>query len=64
MAVIRNGEISHISIYSLLVGDIMLFETGEVFPVDGILVKSNNLVCDESSITGESDPIKKYPIGI
>ncbi|KAL4483880.1 hypothetical protein ABPG72_013886 [Tetrahymena utriculariae] len=62
VAVIRNGQIVYISIYSLLVGDIMIFEAGEVFPVDGILVKGNNLVCDESSITGESDPIKKQSI--
>ncbi|KAL4492150.1 hypothetical protein ABPG73_003098 [Tetrahymena malaccensis] len=63
VGVIRNGETVHISIYSLLVGDIMHIETGEVFPVDGFLIQGSNLVCDESSITGESDPIKKYSIG-
>lgn len=41
----------------------MQVETGEIFPVDGFLLKGNNLVCDESSITGETDPIKKYAIG-
>lgn len=41
----------------------MQVETGEIFPVDGFLLKGNNLVCDESSITGETDPIKKFAIG-
>lgn len=50
----------HISIFSLLVGDIVQVETGEIFPVDGLLLKGNNLVCDESSITGETDPVKKF----
>jgi len=43
-----------------LVGDIVQVETGEIFPVDGLLLKGNNLVCDESSITGETDPVKKF----
>lgn len=47
------------SVFSLLVGDLMQIETGEIFPADGLLIKSNGLVADESSITGETDPIKK-----
>ena len=38
----------------------MQVTTGEIFPVDGILTNGNNLICDESSITGETDPIKKF----
>ncbi|EAR95699.2 calcium-translocating P-type ATPase, PMCA-type protein (macronuclear) [Tetrahymena thermophila SB210] len=63
VGVIRNGEVVHVSIFSLLVGDIMHIETGDILPVDGFLIKGNNLVSDESSITGETDPIKKYAIG-
>ncbi|EGR29017.1 hypothetical protein IMG5_164760 [Ichthyophthirius multifiliis] len=59
--VVRDGKVENISIFSLLVGDLMQIETGEIFPVDGVLIKGNNLICDESSITGESDPIKKQP---
>lgn len=47
----------------MLVGDIMQIETGEIFPIDGILLKGNNMVCDESSITGEPDPMKKFAVG-
>lgn len=37
----------------------MLFETGEHFCIDGILIKGNSVKCDESAMTGESDLIKK-----
>jgi Ca2+-transporting ATPase len=50
-----------------LVGDIMIFEIGEIFSVDGILLEgaskiillTKDLSIDESDMTGESDPIKK-----
>jgi len=59
--VLRNGKIEDLNIYHLLVGDIMQVNVGEQFPVDGILLKGFNLLVDESSITGESDLIKKNP---
>jgi len=73
--VLRNGKIEDLNIYHLLVGDIMQVNVGEQFPVDGILLKgfskrilsrfnSNffiDILVDESSITGESDLIKKNP---
>ncbi len=37
--VLRNGKIIDINVYSLLVGDIMQVNTGENFPVDGLLLK-------------------------
>lgn len=40
----------------------MQIETGEIFPADGLLVKGNGLVTDESSITGETDPVKKFAL--
>lgn len=32
---------------------------GEILPVDGILYKSNNVTADESSITGETQLVRK-----
>ncbi|KAJ3136186.1 hypothetical protein HK100_001915 [Physocladia obscura] len=58
---IRNGETQLISIYVILVGDILLLEPGDVLAADGILVSGMGLTCDESSATGESDTIKKSP---
>jgi Ca2+-transporting ATPase len=40
------------SVYELLVGDIVEVETGEILSVDGILVEGNNISVDESSLTG------------
>ncbi|KAF1811946.1 calcium-translocating P-type ATPase [Eremomyces bilateralis CBS 781.70] len=56
---IRSGRTMEISVYDILVGDVMLIEPGEVIPVDGIIISSNNVKCDESSATGESDLLKK-----
>lgn len=34
------------SVYDLLVGDIVEIETGEIFSVDGILIEGNNISVD------------------
>ncbi|KAI9756254.1 MAG: hypothetical protein M4579_003921 [Chaenotheca gracillima] len=57
--VIRSGKSRQISIYDVLVGDVMHLEPGDLIPVDGILIAGHNVRCDESSATGESDIIKK-----
>ena len=57
--VIRDGEERHKSFKKLLVGDIVRLSSGDVIPADGIVVFSESLVADESSLTGEADPQKK-----
>ena len=32
---------------------------GDLIPADGVVIHSNDLILDESSLTGESDQIKK-----
>ena len=34
---------------------------GDLIPADGVLIQSNDLRIDESSLTGESDHVKKSP---
>ncbi|KAI9293093.1 calcium-translocating P-type ATPase, partial [Neoconidiobolus thromboides FSU 785] len=58
--VIRDGKVSLVSVYGLLVGDVMQLEPGEILAADGILLSGHNITCDESSATGESDAIKKH----
>ena len=58
--VIRSGRSQQISVYDILVGDVMLLEPGDLLPVDGILIECHGVRCDESSATGESDLIKKH----
>jgi P-type Ca2+ transporter type 2C len=57
--VIRSGKSLEISVYDVLVGDVMHLEPGDLIPVDGIYIDGHDLKCDESSATGESDIIKK-----
>ncbi|KAH6711782.1 calcium-translocating P-type ATPase [Leptodontidium sp. MPI-SDFR-AT-0119] len=57
--VIRSGKSMEISVYDVLVGDIMHLEPGDMVPVDGILIEGHSIKCDESSATGESDLLKK-----
>ena len=59
--VIRGGEEHVISIYDLLVGDILTLQTGDVLPADGVMV-SGSCECDESSITGESHSVRKMAL--
>ncbi|KAI8854017.1 hypothetical protein BC829DRAFT_439493 [Chytridium lagenaria] len=56
---IRDGKTQLISIYGILVGDILLLEPGDVIAADGVFISGSGLRCDESAATGETDTIKK-----
>ncbi|KAL8692384.1 MAG: hypothetical protein Q9218_002574 [Villophora microphyllina] len=56
---IRSGKSVMISIFDVMVGDILHLESGDSIPADGILVGGHGIRCDESSATGESDAMKK-----
>lgn len=57
--VIRNGEPCLVPQRDIVVGDILLVETGDKIIADGRLIKSNDLSVDESALTGESLPVDK-----
>jgi Ca2+ transporting ATPase len=59
-----NGVVQTISTYDLLVGDIILVKQGDHVPCDCLIIESDELQTDESNITGESDHVKKAPLGI
>ncbi|XP_071711194.1 calcium-transporting ATPase 1-like [Rutidosis leptorrhynchoides] len=54
--VTRNECRQKISIYELLVGDIVHLAVGDQVPADGLFVSGFSLLINESSLTGESDP--------
>ena len=54
----RNGVVSNILLEDVVVGDIILLESGDKIPADGVLI-SGELKVDESSMTGESKEVKK-----
>lgn len=58
--VIRNGQEVEIPTSEVLVGDVVHIRPGDKIPVDGIVVEGSSDI-DESMITGESVPIKKFP---
>lgn len=58
-SVIRNGEPIQILVTDLVVGDICQVKYGDLLPADGVVIQSNDLKVDESSLTGESDHVKK-----
>jgi P-type Ca2+ transporter type 2C len=59
--VIRSGKTREISVFDVLVGDVMHLEPGDMIPVDGIFIEGHNVKCDESQTTGESDLLRKHP---
>lgn len=56
---IRSGKSIMISVYDILVGDVLHLEPGDSVPADGVLISGYGIKCDESSATGESDQMKK-----
>ncbi|XP_061338998.1 calcium-transporting ATPase 4, plasma membrane-type-like isoform X2 [Gastrolobium bilobum] len=55
--VIRDGKRQKISIYDIVVGDIVHLSTGDQVPADGIYISGYFLLIDESSLSGESEPV-------
>ncbi|XP_068331492.1 calcium-transporting ATPase 8, plasma membrane-type-like [Pyrus communis] len=59
LEVIRGGRRVEVSIYDLLVGDVVPLNIGDQVPADGILITGYSLAIDESSMTGESKIVHK-----
>jgi Ca2+-transporting ATPase len=57
--VIRDGVEKKIPSKKLVPGDLIILQTGDRIPADARVVKEFNLKTDESSLTGESVPVKK-----
>ncbi|KDP32071.1 hypothetical protein JCGZ_12532 [Jatropha curcas] len=55
--VTRNGFRQKLSIYDLLPGDIVHLAIGDQVPADGLFVSGFSVLIDESSLTGESEPV-------
>ncbi|XP_020235043.1 calcium-transporting ATPase 2, plasma membrane-type [Cajanus cajan] len=55
--VTRNGYRQKMSIYSLLPGDLVHLAIGDQVPSDGLFISGFSVLIDESSLTGESEPV-------
>lgn len=59
--VIRDGRVEHVNTNDVVVGDLVIIQSGEAIPADGFLVEGN-LKVDNSVLNGESEDCKKSPI--
>jgi len=58
-SVIRNNMMTQVQVGDIVVGDIISVKYGDLLPADGLVMQSNDLKVDESSLTGESDQVNK-----
>ena len=57
--VVRAGNKKHIDVRNIVVGDILELEAGDYVSADARIIKSDDLIVNESTLTGESKGIKK-----
>ncbi|KAM9759908.1 plasma membrane calcium-transporting ATPase 2 isoform 2-T5 [Menidia menidia] len=57
--VVRGSQVIQLPVSDILVGDIAQIKYGDLLPADGVLIQGNDVKIDESSLTGESDHVKK-----
>ena len=60
--VLRDGDTVTIPAREIVPGDLVEVSSGEHVPADGLVVSGRELQVDESSLTGESYPVRKQPI--
>lgn len=58
--VIRGGKTVEIESDQLVPGDVVMLEEGDAIPADVRLFEENNLAANDFSLTGESDPVRKF----
>lgn len=58
--VIRDGKVVVLPKEDVVVGDLLIVETGDKIVADGRIVDYNDLKTDESMLTGESDRVEKH----
>ena len=60
--VIRNDRVEIIDIEDSVPGDIVKLSSGDMIPGDVRFIEAKDLFIDQSSLTGESNPVEKYSI--
>ncbi|BAT72729.1 hypothetical protein VIGAN_01016200 [Vigna angularis var. angularis] len=55
--VVRGGRRQSVSIFEVVVGDIVHLKIGDQVPADGLFLEGHSLKVDESSMSGESDHV-------
>ncbi|AFY78983.1 P-type ATPase, translocating [Pleurocapsa sp. PCC 7327] len=55
----RDGRVQEIPSEEIVLGDIVVFEGGDLVPADLRILEASKLQADESALTGESVPVSK-----
>ncbi|MDH3443750.1 MAG: HAD-IC family P-type ATPase, partial [Deltaproteobacteria bacterium] len=58
--VVRGGEMSEIDASELVPGDVIVLDEGDRVPADARLLEAFEVEVDNSSLTGESTPARRY----
>ncbi|MFX0001502.1 MAG: cation-translocating P-type ATPase [Candidatus Hodarchaeota archaeon] len=61
--IIRNGQKQEVLTKEIVIGDLLVLNQGDKIPADARIIESFNLVVNEASLTGESEPVRKKEIG-
>uniref|UniRef100_A0A7S4FDS7 Calcium-transporting ATPase n=1 Tax=Eutreptiella gymnastica TaxID=73025 RepID=A0A7S4FDS7_9EUGL len=59
VSVVRDGKRTRVDIAEVVVGDVLRIGYGDILGADGVYVAGEDIICDESAQTGESEPINK-----
>lgn len=59
--VIRDGKEINIPMKDVVLGDIVILSAGSMIPADLRIIEAKDLYVGQSSLTGESDSVKKVP---
>ena len=62
--VLRAGEKEEVQLSQIVPGDIVLLSVGDMVPADLRLISEKDLYINQSTLTGESQPVEKKPIVI
>ncbi|EKZ0429189.1 cation-translocating P-type ATPase [Enterococcus faecium] len=57
--VIRDGKVTTVESEKLVVGDILVLESGDAISADACLIEASQLRVEESALTGESEAVEK-----
>jgi P-type Ca2+ transporter type 2C len=49
----RDGAVVEVSVFDVVVGDVVWVEGGDRIPADGVLVQGHDVISNESSLTGK-----------
>jgi len=60
--VLRDNKKTEIPISEVVPGDIIYLEAGNIVPADALVLEADDFFINQSTLTGESLPLEKYPV--